>query len=112
MFIYTLAIFAITAVAGLILAFHVLRNKFAPWVLSLVHGLFGAVGLVLLGAALISGSPPQQILIGFVLLLIAALVGFFLFSFHIRKTMPPKAVVIVHAGFAVVGFLTLFSLVL
>ncbi|MER1967692.1 hypothetical protein [Castellaniella sp. GW247-6E4] len=105
-------VFAIAAVGGLILAAHVLRDKFAPWALSLLHALLGAVGLILLIIALIQGSSSQPVLIGFILLLIAALGGFFLVSFHARKRLPPKAVVVVHAAIAVIGFLTLLSVVL
>lgn len=109
---YVLLVFAIGALGGLVLAAHVLRGKFAPWVLSLLHALLGAVGLVLLILMLAQGDTPQRVLIGFVLLLIAALGGFFLASFHLRKKLPPKAVVVVHAGVAIIGFLTLLSVVL
>lgn len=107
-----LIIFAIAAVGGLILAAHVLRGKFAPWALSLLHALLGAAGLITLIVLLLQGSTAERVLVGFVLLLVAALGGFFLASFHVRKRLPPKAVVIVHAGIAVIGFLTLLSLVL
>lgn len=107
-----LIVFAIAAIGGVVLAMHVLRDKFAPWALSVIHALLGAVGLVLLIIMLAQGAAGQGLLIGFVLLLIAALGGFFLASFHLRKQLPPKAVVITHAGLAVVGFLTLLSLLL
>ncbi|MGB6242698.1 MAG: hypothetical protein WBF69_09485 [Castellaniella sp.] len=107
-----LIIFAIAALGGLVLAAHVLRNKFAPWALSALHALLGAIGLILLIIMLVQGNTAQQVLAGFVILLIAALGGFFLASFHLRKQLPPKAVVILHAALAVIGFLTLFSLVL
>ncbi|HET7300272.1 MAG TPA: hypothetical protein VFJ01_06415 [Oleiagrimonas sp.] len=110
MLVYALVIFAIAAVGGLFLATHVLRDKFAPWAVSVVHALLGAAGLVVLIVMLVSGSTAQQVLIGFVLLLVAALGGFFLASFHLRKKLPPKAVVVVHAVLAVAGFLTLLSL--
>jgi hypothetical protein len=109
---YALIVFAVAAVGGLVLAAHVLRDKFAPWALSLLHALLGAAGLVLLIMMLMQDSAPQKVLIGFVLLLVAALGGFFLASFHLRQKLPPKAVVIVHAGVAVAGFLTLASLAL
>lgn len=109
---YALIAFGVAAVGGLVLAASVLREKRAPWALSLVHALLGATGLVLLAMILLQGSAPQQVLIGFVLLLVAALGGFFLASFHLRQKIPPKAVVAVHAGVAVAGFLTLLSLVL
>ena len=78
----------------------------------MLHALLGAAGLVLLIIGLVEGSASQPVLVGFVLLLIAALGGFFLASFHARKRLPPKAVVVVHASVAVVGFLTLLSVVL
>jgi hypothetical protein len=109
---YALLVFAIAALGGLVLAAHVLRGKFAPWALSLLHALLGATGLALLIVLLLQGSAPQRVLTGFVLLLLAALGGFFLASFHVRKQLPPKAVVIIHAGVAVAGFLTLLSLAL
>lgn len=107
-----LIIFAIASVGGLVLASHVLRGRFAPWALSLAHALLGAIGLILLIVMLVQGSAAQQVLVSFIFFLIAALGGFFLASFHIRKRLPPKAVVITHAGLAIIGFLTLFSLVL
>lgn len=107
---YALIVLAIGAVGGLVMATRVLRGQFAPWALSVLHALLGATGLVLLILLMLQGSPPQRVLVGFGLLLMAALGGFFLASFHLRRTLPPKAVVIIHAGAAVAGFLTLLSL--
>lgn len=106
---YALIAFALAAVGGLILAAHVLRGRFAPWALSLLHAAFGALGLLLLIVVLLQGPTPQAVLAGFGLLVVAALGGFFLVSFHLRNRLPPKAVVLVHAGVAVAGFLTLLS---
>lgn len=107
MLVYALIAFAIAALGGLILAAHVLRGKFAPWALSLLHAALGATGLVLLAALLIRGASPTPVMIGFAVLLVAALGGFFLASFHQRRKLPPKAVVVIHAGAAVAGFLVL-----
>lgn len=112
MIAYALLAFAIAAIGGLVLASRVLRAKLAPWSLSLLHAALGATGLVLLIVLLLQGPAPQRVLISFVLLLIAALGGFFLASFHLRQKLPPAAIVVVHAGVAVAGFLTLCSLVL
>jgi len=112
MFKTALIVFAIAAVGGLILAAHVLRGKFAPWALSVLHALLGAAGLVLLIVLLLQGATTQRVLAGFVLLLVAALGGFFLASFHLRRKLPPKAVVVVHASVAVIGFLTLLSVLM
>lgn len=109
MLTYALIAFAVAAVGGVILAAHVLRGKFAPWALSLLHALLGATGLVLLLALLAQGSAPRGVMIGFGVLLVAALGGFFLASFHLRKKLPPAPVVVIHAGVAVAGFLTLLA---
>lgn len=109
MLIYALIAFAVAALGGLVLAAHVLRGKFAPWALSLLHALLGATGLVLLVVLLLQGLAARPLLIGFGLLVLAALGGFFLASFHLRKKLPPKPVVLIHAGVAVVGFLLLLA---
>src|SRR3546814_10373888 len=87
----TLIIFAIAAIGGLVLASHVLRDKFAPWALSVIHALLGAIGLILLIVMMAQGSTATQVIAGFILLLVAALGGFTLASFHLRKRLPPQA---------------------
>ncbi|HEY7872059.1 MAG TPA: hypothetical protein VIC31_05015 [Rudaea sp.] len=109
---YAIIVFAIAAVGGLILAAHVLRGKFAPWALSLGHAVLGAAGLVLLILIALQGAGTSRLLAALGILVVAALGGFFLASFHLRRQLPPKAIVCVHAGVAVVGFLTLLSLLL
>jgi hypothetical protein len=97
-------VFAIAAVGGLILAMHVLRERFAPWLLSILHALLGAAGLVLVLLTVVGGEGSSLILGALLTLVLAALGGFFLASFHWRKRFPPKAVVFVHALVAIVGF--------
>ncbi len=112
MLTYALSIFAIAAVGGLVLASNVLRGKLAPWAISILHALLGASGLVLLILVVLQGTTPARISAALGLLVVAALGGFYLASLHLRGTVAPKAVVFVHAGVAVVGFLTLLSAVL
>ena len=112
MLIYAIVAFAVAAVGGLILASHVLRNRLAPWVLSMLHALLGAAGLVLLIVLVLQGAAPSRLAAALGLLVLAALGGFFLASFHLRKRIAPKPAVLVHAGVAVIGFVTLLSLLL
>src|SRR4051812_26009629 len=106
MLIYALIVFGVAALGGLVLANSVLRGRFAPWAISLLHAVLGATGLVLLAVAVTNGAAnPAKIALG--LLLVAALGGFFLASFHMRRLLPPKGVVFLHAGLAVAGFVTL-----
>lgn len=102
-------IFAIGAVGGLILASSVLRGRLAPWALSLLHAALGATGLVLTGIVVLLGTESVAgiVPIALLILIIAALGGFYLASYHARKASPPRGVVFVHAGAAVTGFLLL-----
>jgi len=109
---YAVLIFAIAAVGGLVLAASVLRGKLAPWALSIVHALLGATGLVLLLLTVLQGGGAARVSAALGLLVVAALGGFYLASFHARKKIAPKLVVVIHAGVAVAGFLTLLSVVL
>lgn len=112
MLLYAILVFAVAAIGGLVLASSVLRGKLAPWAISALHALLGASGLVLLILVVLQGAAPGRLTAALALLVLAALGGFFLASFHLRKQVAPKAVVLVHAGVAVVGFLTLLSLLL
>ena len=112
MLTYALIAFAIAAVGGLFLASHVLRGKLAPWAVSILHALLGATGLVLLLVEVLQGTPAARVTAALALLLLAALGGFYLATLHLRKTIAPKVVVLLHAGLAVTGFLVLLSAVL
>ena len=112
MLTYALIVFAVAALGGLVLASSVLRGKLAPWALSILHALLGASGLVLLLLGVMGGSGAGRAVAALGLLVVAALGGFYLASMHLRKTVAPKAVVFVHAGVAVTGFLVLLSAVL
>jgi hypothetical protein len=106
---WAVLVFAIGALGGLVLANSVLRGRLAPWALSLLHAALGATGLVLTALVVLrapDGAPGLSAL-ALLLLAIAALGGFFLASYHLRKTPGPRPVVLIHAGVAVVGFLAL-----
>jgi len=102
-------IFAIGAVGGLVMATRVLRNQLAPWALSLLHAALGATGLVLTAIAVLGKSEAVSsvVPIALLILVVAALGGFFLASFHARRQLPSRGVVFTHAGVAVIGFLLL-----
>lgn len=112
MLTYALVVFAIAAVGGMLLASHVLRGKLAPWALSIGHALLGATGLVMLVYIVLQGTVAGRVTAALGLLVVAALGGFYPASLHLRGRIAPKAVVFIHAGVAVTGFLTLLSAVL
>ena len=110
-------VFAVGALGGLVLANSVLRGKLASWPLSLLHMALGATGLVLTALVVLGGGTnvPGMVPIALLILVVAALGGFYLASYHVRQTSPASAVVVIHAGLAVIGFLLLcaatFSLI-
>ncbi|HHK4654150.1 TPA: hypothetical protein ACQTZB_005045 [Pseudomonas aeruginosa] len=99
---YAILCFAAAAVGGMVLAASVLRGRLAPWALSLVHAVMGALGLVLTFATVFQGA-AFPVRVGFVVLIVAALGGFYLASFHLRGRVGPKPVVVIHALAAVTG---------
>lgn len=102
-------VLAIAAVGGLFLASKVFSGQLAPWPLSIIHALLGATGLVMLIMIILEGSGDGRLTAALGLLVIAALGGFYLASLHAKGNIAPKNIVIIHAGVAVVGFLTLLS---
>lgn len=99
-----IAIFAFAAVGGLVLAAHVLRGRFAPWSLSILHAALGAAGLVVLALAVVQGVGQTWSIVSLLTLIVATLGGFLLVSLHLGRRLPPKGIVIFHAVLAVTGF--------
>jgi hypothetical protein len=109
MLTYAVVVFAIGALGGLYLASHVLRGQLAPWAVSLLHAGLGAVGLLLVIYTALTAGISNAALTALVILLVAALGGFYLASIHLRGQVAQKSLVFVHAGAAVIGFLTLLG---
>jgi len=106
----TILVFAVAAVIGLTMALAVFKGQFPPVPSAVLHGLFGATGLVLLIVAVFVHHAVGPAQWAFWLFLIAALGGFFIaFGFHAKKKAIPPGLVVVHASVAVVGFLILLA---
>ena len=103
-----LVLFALAAIGGLVLALQRFSGKPLPsFPLALVHGLAAASGLVALIVVVANGSGPAAAKTGLVLMVGAALGGFFLFTRHLKQVALPIPVMILHAVVAVAGFITL-----
>lgn len=101
-------LFAISAAGGLTMAIIRFGGKpLPPMGLALLHGAFGAAGLVALIVAVTGGGAPSKATLALGGFLIAALGGFALFSFHLRKKALPVPVVLIHGLVAVVSFVVL-----
>ena len=111
MLTYAVIVFAVAALGGLVLASYVLQGRLAPWALSLLHAGLGAIGPLLVIYAAITTGISHAAMIALVILVVAALGGFYLASIHLRNQVAPRSVVFIHAGVAVIGFLTLLGVV-
>lgn len=108
MLVYAVILFAVAALFGLYLISRIFVGQLPAWTPVLLHGLFAASGLlILLYAAFLAGPAPGAVTVAAILLLVAALGGFALFSFQLRRQVPPKPLAVIHALAAVAGFLTL-----
>ena len=106
--IVALILFALAAVGGLVLALQRFTGKPLPSLpLALVHGLAAAAGLVALIVFVANNGGASAARIGLVILLIAALGGFVLFTRHLKQVALPIPIVVLHALVAVAGFVTL-----
>ena len=99
----------VAAVFGLYMASRIFSDDLPPWSAVILHGILAAAGLVVLLYALFIGVQAAPLAVGAVLLVIAALGGFFMFSYQLRSMTPPKAVAVVHALLAVLGVVCLIG---
>lgn len=106
-------LFAIAAVGGLIMAMIRFSGRDHPpmW-LAIIHGLFAAAGLVALIALVFGGGVGTPLWVALLLFLIAAIVGFVLFSYHLKSRPLPIPTMVTHALFAVVAFVILIVVLL
>lgn len=104
-----IALFLLGALGGLAMATQSFRGQQPSALLAVGHGVLVATGLVLLIISFLLGSLLAIQKIGLVLLVIAALGGFFLLSFHLRSQSHPRGVIVLHALLAVIGVVLLLA---
>jgi len=106
-------LFAIAALGGITMAMIRFSGRdYPPMWLAIIHGLFAAAGLVALVAVVFGRGAATSLLIALLLFVIAAIVGFVLFSYHLKSRPLPIPTMITHALFAVVAFLILVVVLL
>jgi hypothetical protein len=100
---------ALTAAGGLLLAgLRFSGRTHLPPPLAMLHGLLAGSGLTLVLYAGFVGGMPTLAWGGLALLVLAALGGLVLnLGYHWKSRPLPAALVVVHAGAAVAGFLAL-----
>jgi hypothetical protein len=100
-------VFGIAAMGGLFLAVRRFNKRDLPLPVALAHGALAATALVLLIIPIAGGSAASTAKVALGIFVVAALGGFVLFSFQLRKQELPLALVVVHGLAAVVAFVIL-----
>lgn len=98
-------IFAIAALLGFFLLSYILKEKNAPKGVAMIHGAFGAIGILALGYY--SYYHSSKFLISLGLFILAALGGLYLFATDISGKKVPKSFAIGHGTFAIIAFSSL-----
>jgi hypothetical protein len=112
MLMYAIGLFAIAAIGGVTMAVLHFRGRTPPpGALATVHGIIAASGLVVLLLAVMNAGMGGGAAIALGIFVIAALGGFGLLSYHLRKRALPNGLVIGHGLLAVVAFLILLAAV-
>jgi hypothetical protein len=110
MYRISIVLFAVAAVAGLTMAVMHFRKASAPRpLLAALHGLFAASGLIVLLLAVMKAGMQGAPAAALGVLVVAALGGFALLSFHMRGRALPSGLMVGHALLAVAGFVTLLA---
>jgi len=100
MLITALVIFVLAALLGLTVAVQILRKRETSKAVAVLHGLFGAAGLVVLLVYALQ-NPARLLTTAIVLLVVAALGGAIAFTNDLRKKPGPVGLIVIHALVAV-----------
>ncbi|HEX6929287.1 MAG TPA: hypothetical protein VF267_08555 [Gammaproteobacteria bacterium] len=102
-----IGLFLLAAVGGLIMATQVFQGRKPTVAIAALHGPLAAIALLMVFWLWMQSGASALMSVGLGVLVIAALGGFFLLSFHVRNKPHPKPVVVLHALLAVTGVVTL-----
>ncbi|MDQ3050549.1 MAG: hypothetical protein M3Q95_06650 [Bacteroidota bacterium] len=97
-----IAVLGMTAIFGMYLLSLILRNKSTPKGVTIIHGVMASISLVLLVIYCFSDTPSPWV--SFIVLVIAAIGGFYINFKDISGKPVPKWFAVVHGLIAVAGF--------
>lgn len=106
-------LFGLAALGGVVMAMMRFSGRdYPPMWLALIHGAAAAAGLVGLILVVVGGAVAGSVKLALVLFIAAALLGFWLFSYHLKSRPLPIPTMVVHAIVAVVAFVILLVAIL
>jgi hypothetical protein len=101
-------LFAIAAVGGVIMALMRFSGRdYPPAALAVIHGLFAAAGLIALLLIVSGAGVASSMRTALLLFVLAALGGFWLLSYHVKRRALPIPLMVIHALVAVIAFIIL-----
>lgn len=109
--IVTLALYVAAATGGFILASRLLFDQPNTLIMSGLHFLFAAAATVCLTAFVATGVEHANLLFAIIMLGGALAGGLVMAGFGYMKKYPPKWLVLGHAGSAMIGLVTLFTII-
>ena len=110
--LYTIIVlFALAAVVGLIILKNWLTGQNTSRAIIYTHGIFAALGLVLLIVYYFQNG-AKSVQTSIILFLIAAIAGFYMFFRDLKGIMSPTWLAIVHGLVAVAGFVLIVLMVI
>ena len=98
-----LGAFLTAACGGAYLTVLLAQEKKLPWIVTLLHGVLGALGLVLLLVAALAAKAFGAVWIALIVLVCAALGGFLNLLVHMKRGKPILAVALIHGVVALIG---------
>ncbi len=104
--IFSLISLAVASIIGIVLAAMYNKGKFSTTG-TIAHGIFGALGLLLLIIAAFNQSLSRLGISSLVIFILVAIGGFALLGFDLSKKPLPKPLIAVHGAAAVIAFLIL-----
>jgi hypothetical protein len=107
MLTYLLAFFMLVMAGGVALAVLEHRGRALPLKLSVWHGLLGIAAIVLLVTQALAHPGNRPLNLAIIVFMLSALGGLLLFAFRASRQRLPFAVVLLHAGFAVMALILL-----
>jgi len=106
-----ISLFAVSAIFGLTILIKWLTNKEASKTVIFSHGIIAALALVLVIVYAVQ-NPQNFPKVGLLLLVLAAIGGFYMFIRDMQKKMSPTAIALVHALLALSGVVALLFFVI
>lgn len=108
MFLILTILFAIAILLGGYLLFYLINNKNTPKGVVIIHGSIAGTGLILL--LIFSFYTSYYFLFSFVIFLMAAMGGFYMFYRDLTGKSLPKWLAVGHGMIALIGFASLIAI--